>query len=282
MPTTIDEGNSFMLIRSAICALLLPASSLAFADAPIPQSNSEIFVGAGGQRLQYTEDVDNQFADSEIGKQAAATAGATWQGSVFGWRNVYAQGQYSFARGKTAYDGFLQSTQSPVLIPWTSSTDDETADWQLRLGKGFAFYGDEQMLTPFFAVGHHRWVRNSAQTDYPYGYLETYKHNSAELGLLAQVAFTQRLVGTVEIEAGESFGAGVAAPALGTDSALGAQRILGCGIALDYAFTRHLHAQLEYHDVSFRYRMSSVVNGYFEPDSATFQSTAFLKIALSL
>jgi hypothetical protein len=261
-------------------AVALAVSGAALADEPVVASNREVFLGAGGQHLQYTEYLQHQFADSDIGEQSAATVGVAWQGRALSLSNVYALAQFSYARGKTAYDGFLQNLTTGAVTPWQSSTDDETTDWQLRLGKGFEDAQHTGMLTPFVALGRHRWVRDSSQTDVPYGYLEVYHHDTVEAGVLAQGALAGRLVGTLELEAGSTFGAHVSAPALGFSAALGAERVLGFAVGLDYAFTRNLHARLDYRDVNFRYRQSQANNGFLEPDSATIQGTAFLSLAL--
>jgi hypothetical protein len=246
---------------------------------PIVAVNREVFAGIGGQRLQYTETIGDTFADSEIGKQGAGNLGASWMGSALGVQDAWAQGQFEFARGKTAYTGFLQNLQTGATIPYDSSTDVETADWQLRLGRGFENDERDGMLTPFVAVGAHRWVRDGTKSD-PYGYLEIYHHAFAEAGFLAQGRFSPQLVGTLGLDAGSTFGAQIAAPALDVSTQLKHERMLGCTFALDYSPIPHLHLKAEYRDVSFRYGRSAVSSTFhmYEPDSYSYQSTAFLSI----
>jgi hypothetical protein len=271
-----------MLRRCVLLGTLLATCGLVHAQEAIVAANRQVFIGAGGQRLQYTETVDNHFADGEIGKQAAATAGAVWEGTVLGLRNVYVQGQFSYARGKTAYTGFVYSAQDPsVEFPYTSSTNDRTADWQLRLGKGFGDPAEGGMLTPFVGVGAHRWVRDSSKTD-PYGYLEVYKHESVLAGVIGQIRLAPRFVGSLELNGGASLGAEIGAPALGLSTKLRTQRILGGALSFDYAATSRLHVKVEYRDTTFRYGRSSVSTAeqYYEPDSTSYQSTAFLILGL--
>lgn len=258
-------------------------ASASFSQTPIESSNREVSAGAGYQRLQYTEYIDGTFADSEIGRQATPSVigGANWQGSLFGVDRVYAMGEYEFARGKTSYNGFLFSPQYPgIEFPYQSSTDIETTDFQVRLGKGFANAGDDGMLTPYIAIGHHHWERNSVPTD-PYGYLENYHHSFAGLGVLAQGVLGPRLVASVEVNAGLSFGAHISAPKLGLSEDLGSERVLGLGLGLDYAVAPWFHMKLAFTDTNFRYRQSQVDNGYFEPDSTTIQTTTMLLFAFS-
>ncbi|HXW65597.1 MAG TPA: hypothetical protein VEK74_10980, partial [Burkholderiaceae bacterium] len=116
------------------------------------------------------------------------------------------------------------------------------------------------------------------QTDAPYGYLEVYKHQFGQVGLLAQGALAHRLVGSLELDLGETFGAEVGAPALGISTKLGSDRVLGASLRLDYAIGRNWHAGLEVRETNFRYKASQTVNNMFEPDSSTIQGTAMLTI----
>jgi hypothetical protein len=259
-----------------LACLSLPALALADDDA-ITAANRQVFAGMGGQRLQYAEEVYSTDIDYEFGKQAAATAGASWQGNLYGLSSVLLEGQYWFARGKTKYVGFLQDLQNGSVTPWVSSTNDETADWMMRFGKGFEEGGGIGMITPYFAIGEHRWVRDSSTTD-PYGYLEVYKHKFAEVGAIAQARMAPRLVAGLELNAGSSFGAEVGVPSQGLSLALRSERILGLAVNLDFAVAKHLHAKIEYRDTSFRYGKSHTVNLMYEPDSATIQSTALLTL----
>lgn len=266
--------------RGVLFVAGLAVFGVAGAQDDITAANRQVFLGAGGQRLQYTEHDGGFLLDSDIGKQAAVTGGAVWQGSTLGFEDIYLCGQYFFARGKTAYSGYLQNPQTQILVPWDSSTDVETADWNLRLGKAFGDLHRTGMLTAFVEAGEHRWVRDSSQSDAPYGYLEVYKHKRVELGVIGQARLAPKLVGALEITAGSSFDAQLSTPALGggTTFALGAERILGGAVNVNYAVTSRLHARLEYRDTSFRYRQSPVVNGAYEPDSGTIQSTAMLSV----
>lgn len=266
-----------LLVASAACL----SSAAALADAPtVEAANDELFLGAGGQHLHYTEYLGSNFLDGENGKQIAYWGGASWQGQLMSVRDVYAQGQFSFSRGTTQYNGYLQSVQGQATVPYVSRTDDETSDWQLRLGKGFVDPWNTGILTPFLQLGDHRWVRNGAPTD-PHGYLEIYKHKSVEAGLLAQGALSRRIVASLEIDGGTTFGATLTAPSRGFSAALGKERVLGCGAGLDVALLPQLHMRLDVHDTSFRYRQSKPINGLIEPDSTTVQAQGFLSFALS-
>ena len=268
-----------MRLPCVVLAAALVASVSARADEPISASNRQFYLGAGAQHLQYVEVEQQTDLDTESGDQYAYAGGAVWQGTLLGVPLVYAEARYAFSRGKTAYDGFLQNLQTGALIPWMSSTDVETSDWEVRLGKGFGGSPDDGgMITPFIGIGGHRWVRDSSQTDAPYGYLEVYKHQFAQVGLLAQGALGHRLVGSLEADLGETFGAEIGAPALGFSAKLGSDRVVGASARLDYAIGWNWHAGLEVRETNFRYKASQVINNMFEPDSSTIQGTAMLTI----
>jgi len=148
----------------------------------------------------------------------------------------------------------------------------------VRVGKGFGNLPESAMITPFIGFGGHRWVRDSSQTDAPYGYLEVYKHQFAQAGLLLQGALAHRLVGSLELDAGQTFGAQIDAPALGFSAKLGSDRVLGASARLDYAIGWNWHAGLEVRETNFRYKASQVLNNMFEPDSNTNQGAALLTI----
>ena len=249
----------------------------------ITNANSQVYVGFGGQRLQYTEVIEGYFGDSEIGKQWGATAGGSWQGDVLGIHNAYVRGQTWFARGKTAYTGFLQYSNGAVT-PYDSSTNVETADYLLRLGKGFGNPTDG-MIMVFCDLGAHRWSRDSSASD-PYGYLEVYKHKDAGLGVMAQASFTERLVGSVEISVGSTFASQIGVPSQQVSAGLKHERLLGAALNFDYAIARRLHARIEYRQVSFNYGRSRVfttsLGPAYEPDSVTYQGVAMLSLGYGI
>jgi hypothetical protein len=249
----------------------------------ITRANSQVYVGFGGQRLQYTEVIENYFGDSEIGKQYDASAGASWQGDFLGVRNLYVRGQTWFARGKTAYTGFLQSSSGAVM-PYDSSTNVETTDYLVRLGKGFGNPTDG-MIMPFVDLGGHRWVRDSSQSD-PFGYLEVYKHADADVGVLAQGCLSERLVGSIEISAGSSFASQIGVPSQQVSAGLKHERLFGAALSFDYVMLRRLHAKIEYRQVSFHYGRSKVfdtsIGPAYEPDSLTYQGVAMFTLGYGL
>lgn len=277
---------SIRRILSAGALFLLADAALAQQAIDVPaitDANRQVYVGAGGQRLQYTELADGYFADSEIGKQYAATAGAFWQGDLFGLRSLYARGQTWFARGKTAYTGFLQNGLGQTT-PYDSTTNVETADYLVRIGKGFGDPKDGMILV-FADLGAHRWSRDSSVTD-PYGYLEVYKHKDASLGAMAQAAFSERLVGAIELSVGSTFGSQISVPSQQASEGLKHERLLGAALSFDYAFLRRLHARVEYRQSSFNYGRSQVFTSSFgpayEPDSRTYQGVAMFTLGYGL
>jgi hypothetical protein len=249
----------------------------------ITRANSQVFAGFGGQRLQYTEVIEGYFGDSEIGKQYGASVGASWQGDLLGVRNIYVRGQTWFARGKTAYTGFLQYSNGAV-VPFDSSTNMETTDYLVRLGKGF---GDptDGMIMPFVELGGHRWVRDSSSSD-PYGYLEVYKHADVDVGVMAQACFSERLVGSIEISAGSTFASQIGVPSQHVSTGLKHERLFGAALSFDYAILRRLHAKIEYRQISFHYGRSKVfdtsLGPAYEPDSLTYQGVAMITMGYGL
>ena len=270
-----------MRLAYVVFAAALATGTSASADEIITASNRQIYLGAGAQHLQYVEVDQHTDLDTESGDQGVAAAAAVWQGTLVGVPLMYAEARFAFSRGKTAYDGFLQNMQTGAVIPWMSSTDVETADWEVRVGKGLGSSPEGAMFTPFVGIGGHRWVRDSSQTDAPFGYLEVYKHQFGQIGLLAQAALAHRLVGSLELDLGETFGARVNAPALGFSAQLGSDRVLGASLRLDYAMGWNWHAGLEVRETNFRYKASQVINDMFEPDSSTIQGEAMLTIGRS-
>lgn len=241
-------------------------------------SNRQVYVGAGLANLHYVEVEQAINLDYETGHQPVGTLGAKWQGTVAGVRAVYLEGSFAFARGATSYNGGLfNASTGAYLGPWQSRTNVETADAMLRVGKGFVFGPDSPLLTPYLALGRHRWVRNGAASD-PYGYLEIYKHNMVQTGVLAQGALGPSLVATIDLNVGWLFGAGINVPAYGLDTALHGERALGAGLRFDYAITRSLHAALSFDDLDFKYGKSGVMNQLLEPDSSTIRAVSMLSL----
>jgi len=249
----------------------------------ITRANSQVYAGFGGQRLQYTEVIEGYFGDSEIGKQYDASVGASWQGDLLRIHDVYVRGQAWFARGKTAYTGFLQYS-SGAVVPFDSSTDVESTDYLLRLGKGLGNPA-EGMIMPFIDVGRHRWVRDSSRSD-PYGYLEVYKHADVDVGLMAQGCLSERLVGTIEISAGSTFASQIGVPSQQVSAGLKHERLFGAALSFDYAILRRLHARIEYRQTDFRYGRSKVfdttLGPAYEPDSLSYQGVAMITLGYGL
>ena len=273
----------FALLLTAMLLAVSATGQEANTDPIITSANSQVYAGFGGQRLQYTEVIEGYFGDSEIGKQYDASLGASWQGDAMGVRNLYVRGQTWFARGKTAYTGFVQFSNGTVL-PFDSSTNVETTDYLVRVGKGFGNPGDG-MIMPFVDLGGHRWVRDSSKSD-PFGYLEVYKHADADVGVMAQGCLSERLVGSIEISAGSTFASQIGVPSQQVSAGLKHERLFGAALSFDYAFMRRLHAKIEYRQISFHYGRSKVFNTNFgpayEPDSLTYQGVAMFTVGYGL
>lgn len=260
-----------MIRRLTAVAALLLASSAAFAGTAIDTANNQVRASAVHQKFDYSE-VDAYGAtktgvlDSERGNQNGIAAGVTVQRDIAGIKNVYFDAEVTRITGSTAYDGYLQG--GATLVPYKTTTDYTSTDFQVKLGKGVQFgpFNDVQ-VTPYVTIGTYNWLRDSSADQY--GYAERYKHKYAAIGALLQYEFSPRAVGSIDYMAGRTNNATMTLVADGTEFALGAKPIQAVTLGLDYAVNKNVHVQASYRHTEFKYGESSSIGAYLEPNSQT-------------
>ncbi len=245
------------------------AAGLAHADDTIVNANNQFSLSVGGHHLSYTEHTDQYDPlDSENGTQAAFEANFVRQGSVLGVSDIYFNASVDYATGTTAYNGYLESAYSPVMIPWQSTTHDKTIDVNVKLGRAFALTPQRDLqLIPYLAYGSHNWIRD--MSDSSYGYYEHYRHQTISVGLLGQYAILPGLTASADFHVGKMLGAKMTASDVVGTFQMSNKPVLGGGLSLDYALTRHLHVSAKWQIEHFQYGASNVIDNEYEPDSTT-------------
>jgi len=123
-------------VIAVTCAL----SGMAHADDAIKAANRQINFNYERQKIEYHE-YDNEgvtsggWLDSENGSQNGFSVNYTHQFDAWGISDWYANANFAYAKGKTDYDGYLQSYVDGSLTPWQSKTDVKTTDFDLKFGK---------------------------------------------------------------------------------------------------------------------------------------------------
>lgn len=253
------------------------------AESAIAAANRQLLFSVGRHKINYVE-YDNYgvtasgVLDSENGSQNGGRIGFVYQTDTADVSNLYLAASYMSARGKTKYDGHLQSFTTGAVIPYQTTSHSTTTDFQLKVGKGFAFANDRLQLTPYVSYAYHEWVRDS-RTD-TYGYLELYQHQAVGLGVLGQFALTPRLVGSVDVSHNAMID-----PEMEVDDGpifyLKSKSYSSIGLGLDYALSAQWRVHADYRYTRFKYGESPVVGGFLEPSSRTVQKTFFVGVGLA-
>ena len=235
--------------------------------------NNQFEAGVTGNWIDYLEHLGNMPFDKEVGGQLGLeVSGSLMRDWVF--RNLYVYGQFKWSNGNTKYTGSYEGDPYGSLI---TSDGAEVTSESVRLGKGFAI-NDTLMLTPYLSAGARQWGRNS---DDPGGYHEDYSHGYWGAGLLVQLSPAPRWVVSAHGLVGSTFGARLKTsdngnfPIIPQSYGLGSSAIFIAGLSLDYAVTRHIHANVGIDYTHFKYGASarSPIDGSWEPDSKTSETT---------
>jgi opacity protein-like surface antigen len=262
-----------------IILLGMTCINAAHAETGIKASNRQMSLSIGRQHINYTEQdnyavTSNGVLDSEKGTLTAYKVDYTLQGDGLGINDLYGSLSYAYAKGKTKYDGYIQSFATGAITPYQTETHTSTDDFQLKVGKGYGFFANKTLqLTPYVSYSYRQWQRDTSRD--PYGYLEVYDHNALALGLLAQVAITQNLVASFDASEGKTFSSKMQVEHY-DEFKLRSRPIRTYGVGLDYAFASNWHAVGSYQYTEFRYGESPVVNGFIEPDSKTKLSKIYI------
>lgn len=240
---------------------------IAQAGNPVLDVNNQITGSVGAHELVYHE-LDTSkittgpYLDSETGTQPGINLGYVSQSKAFGISNVYFSTELNYAKGTTAYDGYLMG--SGKLVPFKNTTDDTTTNLSARLGRGFTFdIVPDLQVTPFVGVAQQTWVRSMRGQ---YGYQETYSHANFEIGTLVQFAVTDKLVAGADASFGRSFSSKMKTSGYDTFK-LGSDATNSLGVSLDYAVTPKVHAKAGFKTTSFKYGQSPSQAGVLEPSS---------------
>jgi hypothetical protein len=259
--------------------MTLGTTVAAHAENVFQSVNTQLTASAGGQYTSYHETVQNRTLDSETGFQGAYKGKVSVQRDMLGIQDVYLSASVAYSKGRTDYDGALQSLQSSVTIPYTSSTRVYSTDIDVKLGKAFPIVPGGQIIY-YVYYGYHQWMRDA--TDKVYGYDEHYRHHSAGVGLIGQWAATPALVFSVEGSVGGTFAASMNADNRSSTFKLGSDMTEMGSLGVDYALTRHIHVNAAYQISHFKYGASNVVDTfYYEPASSTTNQTLQLGMGLS-
>jgi hypothetical protein len=176
--------------------------------------------------------------------------------------NFYFNAQLSWYSGETDYVGaYIGSDAGYGSVK--GKTGANVADYDFRVGKGFAL-GSNFMLTPYFGIGSHDWERKVNEG-------EDYSHGYYGAGLMLQVSPFKGFVLSGHGLVGQTFSShiDVAGPD-GFSKDLGDSATYRFGVAGDIAITRNLHVNAGVEWVNFDYGQSTVSSsGYYEPDSST-------------
>lgn len=252
-------------------------SQFAVAGDAIRAANNQITLSSGIQKMDYRE-LDQtgltgtDTLDTEKGNQSGVALSISVQGDAL-IPDGFLQVEGAYFKGKTNYDGYLQS--GSTLTPYKTTSDLETTDVAVKLGKGFTFGNRREFqATPYATVGSYRWIRDSSSD--PYGYKETYKHAYAGGGLMFQVELNQRTVVKADYMISRMINPKMDSDLNGATYNLGKSNIQQFTVGLDYAVNRQLHVSAEYRNMQFKYGESPTVSGYYEPASETRRDLFFI------
>ncbi len=235
--------------------------------------NNQFGAGLTGHWIDYLESVGGMPVDKEVGGQLGLeVSGSLMRDWVF--RNVYIYGRFNLSDGKTKYTGALRGGTYGSLV---NNDGAKVTSEAVRLGKGFAI-SDTLMLTPYIGVGARQWSRDLIGFS---GYHENYSHGYWGAGLLVQLSPAPRWVVSAHGLVGSTFGARLKTsdngnyPIIPQSYGLGSSAIFIAGLSLDYAVTRHIHANVGIDYTHFKYRASALspIDGSWEPDSKTSETT---------
>lgn len=244
---------------------LLGLAGGAFAAEGVKGANNQISLSVGKEKISYTETADGNWFNSENGRINQARIVYTLQGDFAGVREVYFQGVFGYGKGRTNYDGGLMYADGSTT-PYQARTRVTNNDVGIRLGKAFSL-GSRVQLTPFAAYDYHQWERDLAGED-DAGYKEVYDHHALSVGLLGQLALTDRLVASAWASRGKMIRARMEYEH-DTTFRLKSKPVTSWGIGLDYRVNEQFRVNAGYQENRFSYGQSPVESGMYEPDSET-------------
>ena len=234
------------------------------------------------------------------------------------YKHWYSKENFSYYSGNVTYTGYNQEYGGTVLNPtmiylpinFTESSKIYNFNWKI----GYMLpITDKFVITPYGELGWHIWKRGDNTSKYAH-----YSNWLAMVGLLAQYAFTPKLVGDIDFGYGTTFDAqakednnasggsyycqnneistcnsvGVNSDTITFD--LGSKAIYNLSAGLDYRFYRKFHIFADVNYERFKYGQSSTVNlaptavynngalEYFLPESVTEPNSVTNEIIYSI
>jgi hypothetical protein len=254
---------------SLALALACLATTAAHAAPSTAALNNEVRVYAGANVLDYKEYdsfnvTKDGILDSEKGTQPVMGLSLSLQGRTGPLKNVFLQVDASRTSGTTRYKGYLQG--GAELIPYENDgTVSKTTDISAKLGYALVFNGGREQITPYVAVGTHKWLRDSSGDQY--GYREDYSHKFAGIGAKWQVALTPSWALESDVMAGRTSNAKMVLPAMDTTLELGSKSVTSIQVAAIHNLGARMHGHYGVEYNTFAYGISPAVNGVLEPDS---------------
>ena len=243
---------------------------------PILYVNNQISLDAIAQHIDYL--ATGRYApqspigptNSERGWQPGLQLTGSAMFDLGPLSNVYIMGQFSWAKGNSAYSGALIPTLANVAkgkIPAYGSlvrtSEAETKDFDFRLGKGFEVSQD-WMLTPFVGFGYHVWDRGTNP-------FREYENGYAGGGMMIQWAPTRQWVISANGLVGSTLGPRVSTPDnpeySPTTLNLGSKLMWKAGLSADYALTQQWHANagLDYTRIDYGASSEARSKAGYEP-----------------
>ncbi|HZB92326.1 MAG TPA: hypothetical protein VE397_12840, partial [Stellaceae bacterium] len=255
-------------------AATLPARGAAADEFDIRKADNGVSLGLGASYLDYAETAGGSTLDTEKGWLPTADLGfgilAFPQAPI---PNLYFHLGAQASVGSTYYSGALCNAFG-FCTPYQSKTDDDIVAVAVQLGRAFPI-GRTLMLTPFGEIGYRYWARDLTGTG---GYTEDYHNWDGMGGLLLQYSPVERWVLSLSGAAGQTFGADLTTQ--GETFNLGSKLIWRTEAKLGFRVSERVELTGSAAYESFGYGASPPdVNGFYEPDSTTHQTTLLIGIA---
>jgi len=242
-------------------------------------SYSDLGLNYGEYNDGLASSINNKYLDTDNGfvNGFAINLTNTYSNWYFNENFSYYTGNDTYTGYNQEYGGTLSSLQinlQPIKI--TDSSKIYNLNWKI----GYMLpITDKFVITPYGDLGWHQWDRGDNTPDYV--------HDSnwlAMFGILAQYAFTPKLVGDVDLDYGTTFDAqakenhqasggsfycqtievsscnpvGINESIITFD--LGSKAIYNLSAGLDYRFYRRFHIFADVNYERFKYGQSSTVN----------------------
>lgn len=226
----------------------------------------------------FASSINNKYLDTDNGFTNSFEINLA---STF--NHLYFNENFSYSSGNVAYSGYNQTYGGTVLnsqmiyqpINFTESIKIYNFNWKIGYMLPIA---DKFVITPYVELGRHIWKRGDNTIQYAY-----YSNWLAMAGVLAQYAFTSKLVGDIDFSYGTTFDAqakennnasggsyycqnneistcvpvGIYEDAVTFD--LGSKAMYNLSAGLDYRFYRKFHISANVNYERFKYGQSSTI-----------------------